>query len=73
MLPLSLTLKFVPLTTVLPVPVPKVKVPDPFCCKVRLVFVVDGEIVGLEPAKVKAVEVKVLPFIVLSTVNVPAA
>ena len=69
--PLISTAKLVPLITLVPVAVPRVNVPVPFCLTVNPVSVVDGEITGLTPEKVNAVEVKVLELIVLSTVKAP--
>lgn len=71
MVPLISTAKLVPLIILVPVEVPRVNNPVPFCSTVNPVFVVDGEIIGFAPEKVKAVEVKVLELIVLSTVRAP--
>ena len=69
--PLISTAKFAPLITLVPVAVPRVNVPKPFCSRVNPVLVVDGEIMGFAPEKVNPVDVKVLLLIVLSTVNAP--
>ena len=69
--PLISTAKLVPLMTLVPVPVPRVSVPVPFCLSVNPVSVTEGEIIGFAPEKVNPVEVRVLVLIVLSTVKAP--
>lgn len=56
------TEKFVPFTTVVPVFVPSVSVPVPFCSSVRPVLRITGLITGFAPEKVRTVLVKVLPL-----------
>ncbi len=71
--PLLSTEKLVPLITLVPVEAPRVSVPVPFALTVNPVSTVEGEMIGFAPEKVRAVEVKVLVFIVLSTVKAPFA
>ena len=53
--PLASTAKLAPLIILVPVVVPRASIPVPFCSSVNPVLVVEGEITGFAPEKVKAV------------------
>ena len=59
MTPRLLTEKFAPWIILVPVPVPSVNVPVPFCCTVNPVLSREEVIVGVAPVKVRLVLVSV--------------
>ncbi len=73
MVPRLFTAKLVPWITLVPVPVPSVRVPVPLADRVKLVLRVEGAIIGFTPAKVNSVPVKVLVLIVPSMIKFPLA
>ena len=71
--PRELTAKLVPAITLVPVPVPNVNVPVPLALRVSPVSVVEGEITGFTPEKVRVEAPSVSVFIVPSTTKLPEA
>ena len=71
--PKESTEKLVPSITLVPGLVPIVSIPVPLADRERLLFKVEGEMVGADPENTKEEEVKVLVFMVPSTTKLPLA